>query len=82
MLRLRQDEHFEFKITSNPGDYLNPTMSVNLLPAVVKWLDDHNAEWNLNRVATSDYRDYYLVLEVGLEITDPDLEMLFKLTWL
>lgn len=80
MLRLHQDKHFDFKILTPPGEYLNPTMRVELKPEIVEWLDDHNFTYTINR--TDQNMNYYLILEVDLELCSPEAEMLFKLTWL
>ena len=80
MLRLYQSEHFDFQITHKPGDYLKPDLSVKLKPEIQAWLDEHNADWRFRR--QDEDNDTYLVIVVDIELDDPQLEMLFKLTWL
>lgn len=80
MFRLEQETHFDFLIRTQPGGYLNPTFSVELKPAIQSWLTERNCEFTIHRADQN--MNYYLIMEIDLEIHDPDLAMLFKLTWL
>ena len=80
MLRLQQETHFDFRIHTKPGEYLAPTLTVELKPEIVAWLDFHGFNHSIHR--TDQDMNQYLILEVDLELCSPDAEMLFKLTWL
>lgn len=80
MLRLQQETHFDFKIRTKPGDYLNPTMTVELKPHIAEWIEEHGFNHVVHRVDQN--MTHYLIMEIDLELCSADAEMLFKLTWL
>jgi hypothetical protein len=80
MLRLKQEEHFEFITESAFPSLSPPKLTVALIPEIQAWLDERTADFVIhNRM---EPRQYWTTYIVDIEFGCANLEMLFKLTWL
>ena len=80
MLRLKQEDHFEFVVESTLPGLAPPSLTVALMPEIQAWLDEREAIFIIhNRM---EPREYWTTYIVDIEFGCSNLEMLFKLTWL
>lgn len=83
MFTLRPDDHCHYVVFHSDWPNSITSMKVELNDDVLEWLISHNCEHEVKFVTKTDTDQYTTTLfDPVITITDPDLALLFKLTWL